>query len=98
MSSNPLPSHDGAVNEYQNAEARSTRHWQARRNVIFINGMDNSPNDHVESALGLSKLQMCTVIGVYNQSSGTCLPTNIEPALAIEFYQWSLDGDHPRVH
>lgn len=86
MSSNPLPGHDGAVNEYQNAESRSTRYWQARRNVIFINGMGNSPQDHVESALGLSKLQMCTVIGVYNQSSGTF--SDLVQCLADK-WQWS---------
>lgn len=89
MSTNPLPSNDGSVNDYQNAEAKSTRHWQARRNVIFINGMDNSPQDHVDSALGLSKLQMCTVTGVYNQGGGTV--TDLVQCLGDK-WQWNGFG------
>jgi hypothetical protein len=38
--------------------------------VIFVNGMKNSGEDHAESALALSWVQMCTVIGVYNLSFG----------------------------
>jgi hypothetical protein len=36
--------------------------------VIFVNGMLNSGADHAESAMALSLVQMCPVIGVYNKS------------------------------
>jgi hypothetical protein len=67
----PLPKGDGDVNVYIHREARSTSYWQPNRTVIFINGMANSPRNHLESAVALSKLQMCQVVGVFNQSSGT---------------------------
>lgn len=67
----PLPNGDGDVNNYVHREAKTTRYWQPNRSVIFINGMANSPRDHMESAVALSKLQMSPVVGVYNQTSGT---------------------------
>lgn len=70
MSGYPLPKNDGAVNLYEHLEARSTHYWQPHRSVFFINGMSNAPADHRDSAVALSKLQMCRVVGIYNESSG----------------------------
>ncbi|MCA9126275.1 MAG: hypothetical protein KDB22_04280 [Planctomycetales bacterium] len=65
------PDADGEVNLYVNSAASGSHYFDRNRYVIFINGMGNSPTDHVESALGLSELEMCSVVGVYNKSSGT---------------------------
>ena len=64
------PATDGMITEYAFQEAVSSRHFNHDRKVIFVNGMANSGEDHARSALALSWLQMCTVIGVYNKSSG----------------------------
>ncbi len=80
LQGNPVPTQDGDVTNITNLEARYTKttagaridnpYFDAARRVVFINGMGNSGSDHVESALQLSLLQMCTVIGVFNRSSG----------------------------
>jgi hypothetical protein len=62
------PTSDGEINEYSNKEALNTRWFDKNRRVIFINGMNNSGEDHAKSALLLSLVQMCPVIGVYNKS------------------------------
>lgn len=64
------PVRDGEVNEYAYREAVASRHFDANRKVIFINGMANSGPHHTEAALALSWVQMCKVIGVYNRSGG----------------------------
>ncbi len=64
------PSGDGSINTYLSGEGTSSSRFDRSRVVIFVNGMGNSPNDHRESALALSLLQMCPVIGVYNRSAG----------------------------
>ncbi len=64
------PSTDGDVNLYINPEAQAQPWFQANRRVIFVNGMDNTPQDHVESATALSLLQGCPVVGVFNKSDG----------------------------
>lgn len=66
----PAPGYDGEVNTYVSGEARSTGYYDPNRTVIFVNGMANSGEDHRRSALALSLLQMCTVVGVYNLSGG----------------------------
>ncbi|MCA9193264.1 MAG: hypothetical protein KDB03_15945 [Planctomycetales bacterium] len=62
------PSQDGDVNEYVDANASQSSWFTSQQRVVFINGMSNSPQDHMHSALALSELQMCPVIGVYNKS------------------------------
>lgn len=84
---NPLPSGDGAVNIYENPEALTTPYWNRQRSVVFINGMDNSPSDHRVSAIALSKLQMCRVIGVYNKTDGVW--TDLLQCLGDK---WQFDG------
>lgn len=65
-----LPKADGDVVTYVHAEAsRSPRHFDRARRALFVNGMGNTPVDHARSALALSLVQMCTVVGVYNMSS-----------------------------
>lgn len=73
MGTNRLPSIDGDVNIYANDEAKKARWYNASKKAIFINGMDNQPKDHKKSAEGLSLLQMCPVVGVYNKTSGKVL-------------------------
>ena len=69
-----IPSADGEINTYVNKEAEAKpEHFSVTRRVIFVNGMKNSPSDHAKSALALSLVQMCPVIGVYNRSSGFAL-------------------------
>jgi len=65
-----IPETDGEDNEYAYKEAVDSGQFDEVRKVIFINGMDNSGKDHAKSALALSLVQMCTVIGVYNLSAG----------------------------
>lgn len=65
-----IPTQDGQLTHYINAEAQQTRWFNPTRKAIFINGMKNSGTDHRDSALALSLLQMCPVYGVFNQSGG----------------------------
>jgi hypothetical protein len=66
-----IPTEDGEVNEYINLEAAdASKFFSQSRKVIFINGMKNSGRVHAESALALSLVQMCPVIGLFNRSSG----------------------------
>lgn len=64
------PSSDGDVNLYISGEGSEQSWFDPRRRVIFVNGMMNSPTDHKDSAMALSLLQGCPVIGVYNRSDG----------------------------
>ena len=64
------PGADGELNLYTNKEGAGKPWFDAKRRVVFVNGMSNSPKDHLGSALGLSLLQACPVIGVYNKSEG----------------------------
>ncbi len=70
MLKNQIPTHDGQISLYINGEAQSTRWFTASRRVVFINGMLNDGKSHRKSALALSLLQMCPVVGVYNHSGG----------------------------
>ena len=65
-----IPTSDGEINEYIYTEARASTKYNPGRKVIFINGMDNTGAQHAESALALSWVQMCCVIGVYNATGG----------------------------
>ena len=71
-----IPDVDGKVLEYIYKEAKNysngqaNPYWDSNRTVIFINGMDNQPLDHARSALAVSFVHMCRVIGVYNRSDG----------------------------
>ena len=66
-----VPNSDGEINTYVNKEAETNgAYFSMTRKVIFINGMKNSGKDHAASALALSLVQMCPVLGVYNKSSG----------------------------
>ena len=71
LSNVQFPSKDGDVNEYVNPEAAAiVQHFSRNRKVIFVNGMGNTGHDHAESAMALSLVQMCPVIGVFNLSDG----------------------------
>ncbi len=66
-----IPVRDGEINTYVSKEAAGQPEYFApNRRVVFINGMKNSGEDHATSALVLSLVQMCPVIGVYNRSAG----------------------------
>ncbi len=90
MSVNPLPSQDGDINIYENPEAKTTSFWNSQKSVVFINGMANSPDDHKKSAVALSKLQMCRVVGVYNKTDG-----GLQDLLQCLGDKWQWDGRRP---
>ena len=64
------PAADGDVTRFEAAEVSDKAWFNRTRTVLFVNGMLNSPEDHSKSATGLSVLQCCPVIGVYNRSDG----------------------------
>ena len=64
------PRSDGDINEYISAEASGKSWFDRTRKVVFVNGMANKPIDHKNSAIALSLLQSCPVIGVYNKNDG----------------------------
>ena len=65
-----VPSGDGAVTKYISPEVRNKSWFQPGRPVIFVNGMLNSPDDHMKSANALSLMLGSPVIGVYNKKDG----------------------------
>lgn len=65
-----LPTSGGQRGEYTSAEAQRKAGLRVKDGSFFVNGMGNSPTDHADSAVALSLLQGCTVIGVFNQSNG----------------------------
>lgn len=66
-----IPKNDGDENLYCYKEAKKNRQFfNDRRTVVFINGMNNTGKEHATSALALSWVQMCNVIGVYNATDG----------------------------
>jgi hypothetical protein len=70
MAGNPIPTLDGQVVECFECDLNDSPFYSPNKRVIFINGMANSGTDHRDSALALSHLQMCPVIGVYNKTEG----------------------------
>jgi hypothetical protein len=64
------PGNDGEMNLYSNPEGVGKPWFSPLRRVVFVNGMSNSPEDHRKSALGLSLLQACPVVGIYNKTEG----------------------------
>lgn len=60
------PARDGEILRFIKDEARAQRYFDDQRLVVFINGMNNTGQDHFQSAMMLSLLQMAPVIGVYN--------------------------------
>ena len=64
------PQHDGDAQNYVDRGAKDSNYFDPNRTVFFINGMNNSPKEHVEAALALSLVQMCTVRGIFNASAG----------------------------
>ncbi|MBX3364425.1 MAG: hypothetical protein KF866_06635 [Phycisphaeraceae bacterium] len=69
MSLNNVPSVDGQIATYHTEHGRG-EFYDSNRRVIFINGMDNTPQDHRDAAVALSLMQMCPVVGVYNATGG----------------------------
>ena len=66
LSGAKIPTVDGDINEYVSKEAVASGQFDRSRKVVFVNGMLNSGENHAESALTLSLVQMSTVIGVFN--------------------------------
>jgi hypothetical protein len=78
---NVTPVHDGEINTYVYwADPASTYrsggpsgvpNWfNASRRVVFINGMLNSGEAHAMSAMALSEMQQCPVVGIHNRTGG----------------------------
>lgn len=81
-----IPKRDGDRNEYITPQAKSrdlSRWFNNSKTVVFVNGMLNSPTDHAKSAMALSLLQMCKVIGIYNHSQVRSDSKKLETAKAI---------------
>ena len=64
------PGTDGAVTRYISPEVRDKSWFNPGRPVIFVNGMMNTPEDHMKSANALSLMLGVPVIGVYNKKDG----------------------------
>ena len=66
----PVPKSDGDVTLYTHNLAVTNPGFQHKSRAIFVNGMDNTGDDHAEAAIALSLLHFCPVLGVFNQSGG----------------------------
>jgi len=67
---NSPPRFDGDRTDYENPSGKSVKeYYSTTREVVFVNGMLNSAEDHQKAALALSLLQMCKVVGIYNASN-----------------------------
>jgi hypothetical protein len=64
------PEGDGEVNRYTSAEGLQQDWFRKEIDVVFVNGMDNTPKNHFDSAMALSLMQGCSVIGIYNKTDG----------------------------
>jgi hypothetical protein len=73
LSGNNLPTADGQINLYVSPEGKAQNWFNHSQRVIFVNGMDNQPEHHAKSALALSLMLGCPVIGVFNKSNGKLL-------------------------
>ena len=95
------PGADGEINLYRSAEAMQRSWFDDGRRVVFVNGMDNTPADHSQSAKALSLMQGCPVIGIYNRSDGfwgdigQCLTDklNLSGVQSGSFAAWQLVVD-----
>jgi hypothetical protein len=64
------------VTIYRNREPRtggelvlySSSYTNAKKRLVFVNGIANSPHDHAVSCRNLCRLTSCEVLGVYNQT------------------------------
>lgn len=101
------PLADGDLNLYESPEIGRKTWFNRARRVIFVNGMDNTPQNHRASAEGLSTLQACPVLGCYNRTDGKirdlwqCLRDKLKFALTTsgqsrDFDTWSkvLDAEY----
>lgn len=67
----PVPGQDGDVTLYIQSLAAKQPGFQIQSRAIFVNGMDNTGENHAEAAIALSLLQFRPIIGVFNRSGGT---------------------------
>jgi hypothetical protein len=65
-----VPTNDGEVNLYVSPEIGKKSWFNSKAMAIFVNGMDNTPDDHRSSSCALSTLLACPVTGVYNKTDG----------------------------
>lgn len=70
LSEGKSPGGDGDINEYRYSLAVASNNFNAKRKVVYINGMQNDGTTHRTNALALSWVEMCTVVGIYNATSG----------------------------
>lgn len=98
------PAQDGDVTRFEAAEVADKGWFDRTRAVVFVNGMLNSPEDHVASATGLSVLQCCPVIGIYNrtdgfwQDLGQCITdkaklVGVQAEIGLSFQNWARAVD-----
>ncbi|MFO1140383.1 MAG: hypothetical protein U1E41_15050 [Paracoccus sp. (in: a-proteobacteria)] len=65
-----VPSGDGTVTRYVSAEVVGKAWYSPAKPVIYVNGMQNSGQDHYDSAQALSLMVGAPVYGVFNKSAG----------------------------
>ena len=66
-----VPSGDGTVTRYVSAEVVGKAWYSPAKPVIYVNGMQNSGQDHYDSAQALSLMVGAPVYGVFNKSAAT---------------------------
>lgn len=63
------PSNDGTVTRFVSPEVQDKGWYNPARPVIFVNGMQNTGDEHAKNARALSLMVGSPVLGVYNQST-----------------------------
>ncbi|TWI36919.1 hypothetical protein [Paracoccus sulfuroxidans] len=63
------PSNDGTVTRFVSPEVQTKGWYNPAKPVVFVNGMQNTGQDHADNANALSLMVGSPVYGVYNQSA-----------------------------
>jgi hypothetical protein len=88
------PRADGQVQLYETEQKPVVTEWyKPARRAVYINGQVTSGERHRDSAQAVSLLQMCPVIGVFNQASSTAWHAVMFDTLQSLGDKWQFD--HP---
>ncbi|AUH32850.1 hypothetical protein [Paracoccus tegillarcae] len=98
------PAHDGDVTRFVAPEVLNKGWYNPTRRIIFVNGMGNSGENHVESCNELSLMTGATVLGVFNNTSGfwsdlgQCIKdkltlSTVQSQSMISFEDWNMVVD-----
>jgi hypothetical protein len=67
---NTAPGADGDLTLYETHEFKDRDFYARTRKAVFVNGMDNNPEQHRKAATLLSTLLRCPVYGLFNATDG----------------------------